>query len=129
MIEFVRALPPFCVACAEHRWTIDYDHMPYIPFPSTWPVYTPARKVCPLLHPSPVHANSLAQLANWLESYAESLELNIWTSTTVISASQDADNKMWRVLVKRGDGEERVFVVRHFIMATGTPRSPPEIFG
>lgn len=112
MIEFVRALPPFCVACAEHRWTIDYDHMPYIPFPSTWPVYTPARK-----------------LANWLESYAESLELNIWTSTTVISASQDADNKMWRVLVKRGDGEERVFVVRHFIMATGTPRSPPEIFG
>ena len=22
-----------------------YDHMPYIPFPENWPVYTPAQKV------------------------------------------------------------------------------------
>ncbi|KAF8345500.1 hypothetical protein F5887DRAFT_1190190 [Amanita rubescens] len=35
-----------------------YDHMPYLPFPSTWPAYAPARK-----------------LANWLETFAEALEL------------------------------------------------------
>ncbi|RDB19967.1 putative indole-3-pyruvate monooxygenase YUCCA3 [Hypsizygus marmoreus] len=49
-----------------------YDHMPYLPFPPTWPVYTPALK-----------------LAKWLEHYAEALELNVWTSSTVVSAKQD----------------------------------------
>ncbi|KAF8893478.1 hypothetical protein BD779DRAFT_1759690 [Infundibulicybe gibba] len=78
-----------------------YDHMPYIPFPPTWPVFTPALK-----------------LANWLEHYVEALELNVWTSTAVTVVSQGKDNK-WTVAVKRGDGQERTFVVNHVIFACG----------
>ncbi|KAG5651879.1 hypothetical protein H0H81_007073 [Sphagnurus paluster] len=77
-----------------------YDHMPYLPFPSTWPVYTPAVK-----------------LANWLESYAEALELNVWTSSVVVGATQVGD--AWQVTIKRGDGSERSFTVKHVIFATG----------
>ncbi|KNZ76104.1 Flavin-containing monooxygenase YUCCA3 [Termitomyces sp. J132] len=51
-----------------------YDHVPYLPFPPTWRVYTPA-----------------AKLANRLESYAEALELNVRTSSLVVNAMQDGD--------------------------------------
>ncbi|KAG5640708.1 hypothetical protein DXG03_007477, partial [Asterophora parasitica] len=77
-----------------------YDHMPYLPFPPTWPVYTPAVK-----------------LANWLEHYAESLELNVWTSSSVVSASPAGD--AWKATIKRGDGSERTFTVNHIVFATG----------
>ncbi|KAF8069230.1 hypothetical protein FPV67DRAFT_1669244 [Lyophyllum atratum] len=77
-----------------------YDHMPYLPFPPTWPVYAPAVK-----------------LANWLESYAETLELNVWTSSAVVSATQAGD--AWKVIIKRGDGSERSFTVKHIVFATG----------
>ncbi|KAF8896687.1 hypothetical protein BD779DRAFT_1497248 [Infundibulicybe gibba] len=78
-----------------------YDHMPYIPFPPSWPVFTPAKK-----------------LANWLESYADAMEIDIWTSSRVVSASQDASD-MWHVTVKRDDGHERVFKVKHLVLALG----------
>ncbi|KAG6855463.1 hypothetical protein H0H87_002427, partial [Tephrocybe sp. NHM501043] len=77
-----------------------YDHMPYLPFPPTWPVYTPAVK-----------------LANWLESYAEALELNVWTASSVVSATQEGES--WNVRISRGDGTERNFTVRHIVFATG----------
>ncbi|KIK67742.1 hypothetical protein GYMLUDRAFT_36505 [Collybiopsis luxurians FD-317 M1] len=78
------------------------DHMPYIPFPPTWPKYTPSLK-----------------MAEWLEFYATSLELNIWLSSTVLDATwQDADHK-WNVRVQRKDGSERSFKVNHFVVATG----------
>ncbi|KAJ6605473.1 hypothetical protein DFH09DRAFT_1242201 [Mycena vulgaris] len=77
-----------------------FDHMPYMPFPPTWPVYTPALK-----------------LANWLEHYAEALELNVWTSSIVVSARQDSSGA-WNVVVHRS-GKERAFKVRHLIFATG----------
>ncbi|KAJ4486192.1 hypothetical protein J3R30DRAFT_3697705 [Lentinula aciculospora] len=86
------------------------DHMPYIPFPSTWPLYTPSLK-----------------MADWLESYATTLELNVWTSSTVVGATQDTNNK-WNVRVHRKDGRERVFRVNHLVFATGlgdgTPNMP-----
>ena len=59
---------------------------PRASFPPSWPVYTPAQK-----------------LANWLESYADALELNVWTSSTVTKATQDANNE-WDVTVERADG-------------------------
>ncbi|KAG6909650.1 hypothetical protein DXG01_016230 [Tephrocybe rancida] len=77
-----------------------YDHMAYLPFPPTWPVYTPAVK-----------------LANWLENYAEALELNVWMASSVVNATQVDD--LWNVLIKRGDGSERTFTVRHVVFATG----------
>ncbi len=46
------------------------------------------------------------------------MEVNIWTSSTVVSALPDADNK-WTVKVQRSSGEERVFKVNHVVLATG----------
>ncbi|KAF8150950.1 hypothetical protein B0H34DRAFT_730728 [Crassisporium funariophilum] len=79
-----------------------YDHMPGLPFPPSWPVFTPAKK-----------------LANWLESYAESMEINVWTSSTVVKATQDAETKAWSVLVKQQNGKERLFKVKHVVLAMG----------
>ncbi|KAF9061479.1 hypothetical protein BDP27DRAFT_1337981 [Rhodocollybia butyracea] len=78
-----------------------YDHMPYIPFPPTWPKYTPSFK-----------------MADWLESYAIALELNVWTSSEVVGAVQDPHLK-WHVQVRRNNGIERVLKVNHLVFATG----------
>ncbi|KAI0344345.1 FAD/NAD-P-binding domain-containing protein [Trametopsis cervina] len=86
-----------------------YDHMPYMPFPPSWPVYTPAQK-----------------LADWLENYAKSMEIDVWTSAKVIDAKQGPDGK-WSVTVQRGD-KNRVLKVNHVIFALGvgggTPKMP-----
>ncbi|KAJ6539575.1 hypothetical protein B0H19DRAFT_1213485 [Mycena capillaripes] len=78
-----------------------YDHMPYLNFPSTWPVYTPAKK-----------------LANWLENYAEALEVPVWTSSEVTDASRDAAG-MWKVTVSNSERGDRIFTVKHLVFATG----------
>lgn len=49
----------------------------------------------------------------WLESYAQILDLNVWTSSTVLRASQDPASKKWTVVVRRADATERVFRVNH----------------
>ncbi|KAJ7178918.1 hypothetical protein C8R46DRAFT_1071884 [Mycena filopes] len=78
-----------------------YDHMPYLPFPPMWPIYTPALK-----------------LANWLEYYAEAIEVPIWTSSEVTTASRDPSG-MWQVNVSNANGGNRVFTVKHLVFATG----------
>jgi cation diffusion facilitator CzcD-associated flavoprotein CzcO len=98
------------------------NHLPFIPFPSTWPSYTPAGK-----------------LANFLEAYVEILELNVWTQTTVDptrTAFNDKTNKWDVTLVRtRADGtvEERSFSVSHVVLATGLgggkPKMPPPFKG
>ncbi|KIM92256.1 hypothetical protein PILCRDRAFT_810309 [Piloderma croceum F 1598] len=84
--------------------------MPYIPFPPSWPVYTPAQK-----------------LADWLESYAQSLELNVWTSSVVLKASQDASTNHWSVTVKRVDGSERILHPHHLVFAVGLGGGVPNM--
>jgi thioredoxin reductase len=83
-----------------------YDHLPYINFPSTWPIFTPKDK-----------------LAQFFESYATLLELNVWTSTDIIHTAWEADQQRWTVTVKRnktdGTSETRSFHPRHVIQATG----------
>lgn len=78
-------------------------------FPSTWPVYTPALK-----------------LADWLESYAHSLELNVWTSSTVTSAKQDSTTKKWTIVVETGKGK-RELCVEHVIFALGIGGNKPKM--
>ncbi|PFH45534.1 hypothetical protein AMATHDRAFT_71621 [Amanita thiersii Skay4041] len=87
-----------------------YDHMPYLSFPPNWPTYSPARKI-----------------ANWLEIYAEAMELNIWTSSTVTKAVQDPASKVWKVTIKRSDGSERVMSVKHIVFGTGLSSPEPKI--
>ncbi len=83
------------------------NHLPYIPFPPSFPVYIPKDK-----------------LANWFESYVESLELNFWTGTALESGSYDAAQKRWNVTLKRSDGSMRVMHPRHLIFATGVSSIP-----
>jgi hypothetical protein len=49
-----------------------YDHMPYLPFPDHWPVFSPKDKI-----------------GDWLEMYAKVMELNFWGSTECKHASYD----------------------------------------
>ncbi|KAJ5610687.1 hypothetical protein N7510_007406 [Penicillium lagena] len=83
-----------------------FDHMPYLPFPSTWPIFTPKDK-----------------LAEFFESYAKLLELNVWTRTEIKSSSWDESKKQWTVVVERrqedGSVGTRTLHPRHVIQATG----------
>ncbi|KAK0713340.1 flavin-binding monooxygenase-like protein [Lasiosphaeria miniovina] len=82
-----------------------YDHLPYVPFPDTWPVFTPKDK-----------------LADWFASYAQTLELNVWMQTEIESSAWDDDKKEWTVTVRRGWGdksETRTLHPKHVIQATG----------
>ena len=78
-----------------------YDHLPYIKFPDTWPVFAPKDKI-----------------GDWLEMYTKVMELNYWTRTTARSATYDEAAKEWTVVVDR-DGEEVVLKPRQLVMATG----------
>ncbi|KAL0575846.1 hypothetical protein V5O48_006136 [Marasmius crinis-equi] len=82
--------------------TVWYDTPPYLSFPTTWPVYCSGGK-----------------LANFLESYAETLELAVWTSTTMTNTSYDESSKVWTVELARNSGEKRTIKVRHIVFGTG----------
>jgi putative flavoprotein involved in K+ transport len=86
-----------------------YDHLPYIPFPAHWPVFTPKDK-----------------MGDWLEAYVKLMELNYWTSSEVTSASFDAGRKEWTVDVMR-DGERLVLKPKHLVFATGSYGPPREV--
>jgi putative flavoprotein involved in K+ transport len=83
-----------------------YDHMPYLPFPETWPVYTPKDK-----------------MGEWLELYARIMELDIWTSTECRSASYDDTEGQWTVNLVR-DGQSFALRVPHLVMAVGNAGFP-----
>jgi|SRR6266550_6103440 len=94
-------------------------------FPPTWPVYPPARKVGETV--AVIHISRCFKLANWLESYAEALELNVWNSSTTIKATQDPSSKHWNVTIRRDNGTERIFNVKHVVFATGMDGVEPKI--
>jgi len=62
-------------------------------------------------------------MANFLRSYADLLELNVWTKTDLESASWDDEKKQWTVVLKRrladGSTETRTLHTKHIIQATG----------
>ena len=62
----------------------------------------------------------LSQLADWLESYAHSLELDVWTSSRVDSAVWNPATSSWRVEITTApNNEPRMFDVKHLVFATG----------
>ncbi len=83
-----------------------YDHMPYIPFPEHWPIYTPKD-----------------QLGDWLEMYTRIMQLNYWGSTTCTSARYDEAAAEWVVTVER-DGQPVVLRPRQLVLATGMSGVP-----
>ncbi len=94
--------------------SIHINHLPYMPFPPTWPKYIPKD-----------------MLGNWFEFYADAMEINCWTDTEFVGGAWDAQAKCWTARVKRGDGSERVLRPRHLVFANGVSSYPmiPEIAG
>ena len=86
------------------------NHLPYLPFPSSWPNYIPKDKI-----------------ANWLEFYVDALEIDFWTSTSFEGATRDDAAGLWEARLRLADGSIRVMRPRHIVMATsisGTPNIP-----
>lgn len=85
------------------------NHMPFIPFPPSFPVWL-----------------SKDKLAGWLESYVESLEVNVWTSTELLSADFDEKDKRWTLKIKKG-GVDQTLHCKHFVVSSGVSGSIPKI--
>ncbi len=83
-----------------------YDHMPYIPFPDDWPVFSPKDKI-----------------GDWLEMYAKVMELNYWGSTLCESASYDEAKQEWTVKVTR-NGKPITLKPKQLVLATGMASVP-----
>ncbi len=83
-----------------------YDHLPYLPFPDDWPVFTPKDK-----------------MGDWLESYVRIMELNYWSSATCLGASFDSASKHWTVNVER-DGRTIELRPKQLVFATGAYGRP-----
>jgi len=91
---------------------VHVNHLPYMHFPPSWPAYIPKDKI-----------------AAWFEAYVESMELNYWTGTELLSGRYDDAAQRWTVTLQRLDGSERTMHPRHVVMATGASAIPirPEI--
>ncbi len=87
--------------------TYNSNHLPYMPFPSTWQQYLPKDRV-----------------ANWLETYADCMDINFWTETGFEGAEWDEAGQCWLARVQRADGSVRVLRPRHIIMGTGVSGVP-----
>ncbi|HYC44917.1 MAG TPA: NAD(P)/FAD-dependent oxidoreductase [Burkholderiales bacterium] len=98
---------------ALHNST-EVNHLPYLPFPTTWPIYLPKD-----------------MLADWFEFYAAAMEINFWTGTELVRGSYDQSEHRWNAVVRRADGSERTLHPRHLIMASGLVGFPhvPELPG
>jgi putative flavoprotein involved in K+ transport len=83
------------------------DHLPYMPFPANYPVYIPRDKI-----------------ANWLEFYADTMEINVWLETEFLRGTYDEKGGRYALTVKRSDGTERILRPRHVIFATGVSAVP-----
>ena len=89
------------------------DHLPYIPLPDHWPVFSPKDK-----------------LGDWLESYVKMMELSYRTKATCLSAAYDVEAQAWTATVDR-DGETVVLSPKHPGFATGMSGVPnmPDVPG
>src|SRR6478735_1397426 len=83
-----------------------YDHLPYLPFPDDWPVFSPKDKI-----------------GDWLESYARLMELNYWGGTECQAARWDAAQEEWEVTVQH-KGESVTLRPKHLVFATGMSAVP-----
>ncbi|WP_127783697.1 NAD(P)/FAD-dependent oxidoreductase [Rhodococcus sp. X156] len=83
-----------------------YDHLPYLKFPDSWPVFAPKDKI-----------------GDWLESYTRVMEVPYWTSTRALSASYSPEAGEWTVEVER-DGAPLTLRPKHLVLATGMSGKP-----
>jgi len=86
------------------------NHLPYMPFPETFPVWLPKDR-----------------LAGWLESYANALDVNVWTGTELVHSKYDDMAKIWTASLRRSDGTPRTIRCRHLVIAMGVSGSIPNV--
>ena len=86
---------------------IHVNHLPYMPFPPTWPKYIPKD-----------------MLANWFEAYAEALQINYWIDSEFISGTYDEQGERWKATIRRGKSGHRVMSPKHIIFANGVSGIP-----
>ena len=91
---------------ALHNIT-DLNNLPHLPFPPHWPSYLPKD-----------------MLGNWLEVYAQTMEINNWTNTELGSAKYDDSEARWTAVLRNNDGTERTVRPRHLIFANGLVGKP-----
>ena len=87
-----------------------YDHLPYLPFPEHWPVFSPKD-----------------MLGDWLEMYVKVMGIHYWSSTRCLNARYDDAAGEWVVKVARdganGSGA-RELRPKHLVLATGMSGVP-----
>ncbi len=83
------------------------NHLRYMPFPVTWPDYIPKDKI-----------------ANWLETYVESMDLDFWTRTTFEGATYDDATATWQATVRRDGQAPRTLRPKHIVLATSVSSVP-----
>jgi putative flavoprotein involved in K+ transport len=90
-----------------------YDHLPYLKFPDTWPVFAPKDKI-----------------GDWLEAYTKVMEVPYWPSTVATSASWSEEAQEWTVTVER-EGKPLTLRPAQLVLATGMSGKPnvPEVPG
>ncbi len=90
-----------------------YDHLPYLPFPDHWPIFSPKD-----------------QLGDWLEVYTRIMELDYWTGTECLGAQFDPATQTWQLRVRR-DGTDIILQPSQLVLATGMSGMPnvPNIAG
>jgi len=90
-----------------------YDHLPYLPFPSDWPVFTPKDK-----------------LGDWLEMYTKVMELNYWNSTSCKKVNFNEARQEWEITVER-EGRELTIRPKELVIALGVSgyQNVPKISG
>jgi len=86
---------------------VHVNHLPYLPFPPTWPTYIPKDK-----------------LAGWFETYVDAMELNVWTNTEVKRGQYRHEKQGWSIETKTSDGRQRILNPQHIVMATGVSGIP-----
>ena len=83
-----------------------YDHLPYLPFPDNWPVFSPKDKI-----------------GDWLEMYTKVMELDYWSQTECKNARWNDAAQEWEVTVQH-KGETVGLRPKQLVFATGMSAVP-----
>ncbi|KAB5513326.1 hypothetical protein GE09DRAFT_1267106, partial [Coniochaeta sp. 2T2.1] len=89
--------------------TCYFNEFPYLKYPEGWPVYP-----------------SKDQFADFLTTYARTLQLPVWLDTELLATYWDEERRRWNISVRRG-GQDYVLHPRYLIHAAsvyGAPKMP-----
>lgn len=89
---------------------VEMNGFPYLPFPKHYPEYLPKDL-----------------MGQWLEIYAQYLDLNVWTSTEFVHGEYDEKAGTWTASVRLPDGKTRALHPRHVILSTGGVGGKPYV--